>query len=210
MDKKIIARELASGRYAILFVFLSIVIVVISFMLALKISDIFPDIPIYFGIPGFFIITFGPMIICGYVFFKIVRKKIAVTPILHVDEKIPISKEQKEILDNVEGAQKLHGIVGIVTGSGGLLTELTMTAMLSAAKKGTHVKYTICDEGIVLYSASIVNLYRWKNIHQLKADSKNKQLEFKARGAKYNLYSPNKFDETKQVLHKYIEFIEVD
>jgi hypothetical protein len=124
-----------------------------------------------------------------------------VAPILHVDEKIPISKEQKELLDGVDGAQKLQGII---TGSGGLLPELAMNAMLSAARNGAHVKFTICKEGMVLYNGFAANLYRWRNIRNLKADSKNKQLEFKCRGIKFNLYTPNKYEETTQVLHKYI------
>ena len=206
MNNKIMVRELPNILSTILAIFLAIGIAGLSLIVALKLSDIFPDIPIGFGILIFFVVLCCPFIIFLLIWFYITRKKIAVTPILHVDEKIPISKEQKAILDNVEGAERLQELKEFVSGSGSLLTGLTKTVMLAAAKKGTHIKYSLCEERIILYGGPFSNLFRWKRIRKLTADPKNKQFEFTARGilAQYTSYAPNTFEETKQVLSKYI------
>ena len=206
MNKKIIVNELSSWPDVILGIVLGIIIMVLSLIVVIKISDLFPDMPIGFSLLIFFGGLIGPCWIFIYVWFKIRirRKKIAVTPILDVDEKVPISEEQKEILDGVEGAGKLQDIV---TGSGGLLTDIARTAILSAARKGSHIKYTLCEEGIVLYQGSNGYLHHWRRIGELTADLKNKQFEFTPIGRKVKLIlsAPNNFEETKQVLSKYIE-----
>lgn len=204
MDKKIIVNEMGGRIDIILGMFFGFIIAILSFMVGIKLSDMFPDIPIAFGLLTLLILLVGPMSIFMYFWFKIRRKRTAVTPILHVDEKIPISQEKKEILDGVEGAQNLQGLI---TGSGGLLTEIAKSAMISAAKRDTHVKYTLCEEGIVVYQKSSGNLCRWNRIRKLTVDPKNKRFEFTVRGGigKWNIITPNKFEETKQVLSKYIE-----
>ena len=207
-NNKIIVNEMVSGLNLMLGMVFGFIIAIIFFMVGIKLSDIFPDIPIGFGILILVIFLVGPMAIFMYFWSKITRKRIAVTPILHVDEKVPISKVQKETLDNFEGARLSKEVVSVIRGgSVNLLAGVAQTAIIAAAKRDAHVKYTLCEEGIVVYRRSSGSLCSWKRISKLTSDPKNKQLEFKVRGVigKWNIFTPNKFDETKQILSKYIE-----
>ncbi len=198
MKDRLVAREIVGGVDRAIGALLTVMVMLASLAAALWLSEVFPDMPIQFAIPIFFIVFICPGVAFGLVWMKMRRKKVVVTPFLQVDEATPISKEQQEVLDRVEGAQQLQGLIV----GGGLVTDLAQSALLAAAKKGTHSRFTLCQEGLVWYRGSSANFIPWRRIGSVSADGKNKQFELTLRGVagKLNLITPNKYDDVKNVL----------
>lgn len=121
-----------------------------------------------------------------------------------MEKKIRTSKEQKEMANNLESTQTIQGLI---SGSGDLLTDIAVAVLIELIKKGRQTKYTLCEEGIVLYKWLSANLYPCRKIYKLKANPEVKQFEFNLRGivGKLSILAPKNFDEVKIVLSVYIE-----
>jgi len=105
-------------------------------------------------------------------------RKTEVTPILHV-----------------EGTDS--NIIGI-PGSSPNIGDL----FLKLEEKPACVKFTLCEEGIVLYRSGRAGLVRWDNIHKLKAVNENKSFELtiKKTLGRDSFLASDKFDEVRQML----------
>ncbi len=69
------------------------------------------------------------------------------------------------------------------------------------------VKFTVCEEGIVLYRSGRPNLVRWGRIRDIKADRENQRFEFTLSRflGRDSFSAPDRFDEVKRMLSQHLD-----
>jgi hypothetical protein len=129
-------------------------------------------------------------------------RKANVTPILHVDGTVSNMSKTPDspnvgFVSYVGDTTRLNkGRLGKVVG-----------AFLSRREgEPTCIKFTLCEEGIVLYRSGHTGLVRWDRIHKLKADHENKSFELtvKMTLGKDSFLAQDRFEEVRQMLSERI------
>lgn len=111
-----------------------------------------------------------------------IGEKAKVTPILHVEG----------TAFSMSGTPESHHSIG--------------TIFFRPEEKPACIKFSLCEEGIVLYRAGYTGLVRWDNIHELKANHENKSFELiiKRTMARDSFFAQDRFDEVRQMLSERI------
>jgi hypothetical protein len=88
----------------------------------------------------------------------------------------------------------------------GALQEGAGVMLPSPSEDPICVKFTVCEEGIVLYRTGRADLVRWRRIRDLKANDESRQFELtiKTMVGRDSFSAPDRFDEVKRMLSEHI------
>ncbi len=130
--------------------------------------------------------------------------KAMATPVLHVDGTVPA------VDTGAAGSEESQAVLATHSETPFRVAALRKAAgvVLPQPPEGpVCVKFTVCEEGIVLYRSGRANLVRWGRIRDLKADRENQRFEFTLNRflGKDSFSAPDRFDEVKRMLSQHLD-----
>ncbi len=131
-------------------------------------------------------------------------RKATATPVLHVDG------TASAVDTGAAGSEESQAVLATHNE-----TPFRVAALRKAAgvvlpqppEEPVCLKFTVCEEGIVLYRSGRANLVRWGRIRDLKADRENQRFEFTLNRflGKDSFSAPDRFDEVRRMLSQHLD-----
>jgi hypothetical protein len=121
------------------------------------------------------------------------------TPVLHIDASMSTARMDAARVNTRKPP-------GSARSAPGRARRVLKAALASVAPERPCVKFTVCEEGIVMYRSGNAGLVRWGRIKEVRADDDGKRFEFTVRKTlgKDSFSAPDRFDEVKQMLSEHV------